>query len=96
MVPGPMVEKTEYTCILSEEEAQTLMAILGKVGGNPEKSRRRWAHSMRSGLRDAGIYSVMPAPDLTGEGMSFRDLREVSETLSKSLGSEPYSLVHPQ
>jgi hypothetical protein len=51
---------TDYTLVLTldKNEAETLYAITGMVGGTPEKSRRRFVDNIRYTLYKAGVADV--------------------------------------
>ena len=49
------VDQTDYVLTLNVDEAHTLYSILMRIGGDPVKSRRRYAESIRKVLREAGF-----------------------------------------
>lgn len=73
-----------YTLTMTLDEAQALMDILAKIGGHPEKSRRRYMQAIyealqKTGLRFQGDYMGQSyfrdhAKDFTTEsGIFFKD-----------------------
>jgi type II secretory pathway predicted ATPase ExeA len=52
---------TDYTLnlTLNQNEAETLLIILGKIGGTPTTTRRRFADAMRKALNTAGVGIVI-------------------------------------
>lgn len=42
---------------LSKDEAETLLVVLGKVGGDPWESRRKHASAILEALRSAGVVA---------------------------------------
>lgn len=51
--------KVEVTLILSEEEAQFIMDIMGMTGGDMFKSRRKYAGPIYSALLKTGMISTI-------------------------------------
>jgi len=51
------------TLTLNHNEAETLLALTGKIGGDPNTSRRRFIDSIRHALREAGVNAVYPEYD---------------------------------
>ena len=70
IIPPPVVEpKVEVVLTLSKEEAETLLAILGRVGGSPVTSRRKYAQSIFYALGDLSLnYNSAGEPDLRAVG----------------------------
>jgi hypothetical protein len=49
------ISQEMVTLVMTKAEAETLRVILGRVGGNPEKSPRRYAARIFAALGDAGV-----------------------------------------
>ena len=70
------IKQTEVNLKMDEEEAKTLVGILHKVGGHPQRTRRKHVDAMIVPLENAGI---IPHPNFTNElkvehgGLHFRD-----------------------
>jgi hypothetical protein len=43
---------------LNKHEAETLLAVTGKIGGTPENTRRRFVDSIRRAMLSAGVQEV--------------------------------------
>lgn len=54
----PVVQKYNIVLTLDQNEAETLLAITGKIGGEPERTRRRFVDSIRRALILAGVNTV--------------------------------------
>lgn len=79
-----MTEKKpdEVILILSQEEAATLYRALRRVGGDPEKSARKYVDSMISALEEIGFPHSISVPELmeTVDGhIMFGDFRGESK-----------------
>ena len=70
IIPAPIVKPTiTVTLVLSGEEADTLLAILGRVGGSSVLSRRKHAAAMFNTLFDLHLnYNIEGTPDLIQTG----------------------------
>ena len=70
VIPPPVVEpKVEVVLTLSKDEAETLLAILGRVGGSPVNSRRKYAQSIFYALGDLSLdENPSGTPDLVSHG----------------------------
>jgi len=66
-------EQSGVVLQLSSTEAQTLVEILARVGGNDSRSARKHADSIRVALGDLGYYYTYDAPFITG-GITFGDV----------------------
>lgn len=65
--------ETRYLLDLSEDEALALLAVVNRVGGMPDVSRRRHTNAVGVALADAGVrYTYGEASDLRGS-VSFDD-----------------------
>ena len=53
----PAIKKKRIDLSLSHNEAEALALILGKVGGDPKRSRRKHAGAIYSALRKLGIHT---------------------------------------
>lgn len=51
-----MVPTTEVTLVLTQEEAQALVNVLAKIGGEPAVSERGQVQNIGDTLRDAGFH----------------------------------------
>lgn len=60
MATATATTKTEitYTIVLSEDEANTLVDILARIGGLYETTRRRYADSIFQALENSGAYGT--------------------------------------
>ena len=70
IIPAPIVEPTiTVTLELSKEEAETLLAILGRVGGSPVFSRRKHTAAIHNTLFGLHLdYDIRGASDLSQNG----------------------------
>jgi hypothetical protein len=59
------VEHIEYTLTLTDEEAQVLMDIFGRVGGDPDTTRRGLVDGISRALRDAGADYLRQITDIS-------------------------------
>lgn len=55
MEPKDVLPSKDITLLLTQEEAQFLYDVLCNIGGDPEKSRRRYANTIIEGLVANGI-----------------------------------------
>ena len=61
-----------HTLTLSQEELSTLRDVLGRVGGCPQKSRRKYSDAIRQATGTNGV----PAEDIEKSGaIYFKDLK---------------------
>jgi hypothetical protein len=57
VIPVPV--KYNVVLTLDQNEAETLLAITGRVGGTPENTRRRFVDNIRVALQTAGVQEVI-------------------------------------
>lgn len=62
----PVVEQP-YSVVmtLSKEEAETLLAVLMRVGGVAETTRRKYSDSMLKAIREAGVSNSVLWDDIS-------------------------------
>lgn len=66
--PVPVAPVVEVTLVLSKEEAETLLAVLGRVGGNPYTTRRKHTQDVYNALLGLKLdYNELGAADLSKE-----------------------------
>ena len=56
--PVPVVENFTVTLELSKEEAETILSILQKVGGDPVLSRRKHAQAVERALNAVVVHDT--------------------------------------
>lgn len=65
------------TLELTLEEAQVLADIGMRIGGDPEKSRRKLVNSIREALFDVGIVGAYPSVDFKDDStIYFKDVKK--------------------
>lgn len=52
------VENYDMVLTLNKDEAETLLIVTGKIGGVPERTRRRFMNNIRKALQTAGVNEV--------------------------------------
>ena len=55
MAKATALHNPSYSLDLTGPEAETLRAILERIGGNPDHSRRQYADSIRVALDSVGV-----------------------------------------
>ena len=63
-----------YELVLTADEAQALFAVLRKVAGNKEHTRRKHTQSIHDSMESLGVFSIH-AEDIQGE-VAFKELDE--------------------
>ncbi len=58
------MEPKDITLLLTPEEAQFLYDVMCRIGGDPEKSRKRYADTIIEGLKANGIKGWNPPDDI--------------------------------
>lgn len=61
------------TITLTAQEAQTLVDVMGYIGGDPVRSRRRDCDNIRYALNAAGVRSGNPSDLELGHSIYFAD-----------------------
>ena len=81
-VPPPVPKPRRIILELDLEEAEALSIVLRHVGGDPEKSRRKFIDAILSELRSAGGYGPSGFTFgfvTTGSNITFRDFEDEEE-----------------
>ena len=68
----PIPPKTEVYLVLSKSEAEALISVLGKVGGSPTNSRRKYTQA---------VYNAL----LGLNGLDYRELGALDIDQTKSI-----------
>jgi hypothetical protein len=64
-----LIQPQQYQLILSQEQVQFLVDVLGYIGGNAEASRRKVADQLRATMMEAPDVDDKVPHDMKGEGV---------------------------